>query len=383
MTHPAMHRMRAGRVICHIIHRLDFGGLENGLVNLINHMPPEAFRHVILSLKPPTDFQRRIRNPATTVLCLDKREGKDPLAYSRAWRLLRNLRPDIVHTRNIPALDMLIPALLAGVPRLVHSEHGLDIHELDGRNRTYNLLRRLSRPLVSRYVSVSQDLARWLEHEIGIPPSRLSVICNGVDTERFHPGAGSPVSLPAEFAPRNGFLVGTVGRLEPVKDQLTLCRAFVRVVSRRPDLRDRVRLALIGSGSQQPEIERLLADAGVADLVWLPGSRSDAPEIYRRFSLFVLPSRREGISNTILEAMASGLPVVATRAGGNPELVAEHETGLLVPPESPEEMATALLHYLDHPELVASHGAAARARAVARFSLAAMVSAYLALYDDL
>lgn len=371
------------KLICHIIYRLDFGGLENGLVNLINHMPSELFRHAIISLLPPTDFQNRLTNPATQVFCLHKQAGKDVPVYGRAWRLLRALRPAIVHTRNIATLDMLLPARLAGVRRLVHSEHGLDMHEVDGQHRVYNLLRRWSRPLVSRYVAVSADLAGWLRQTIGVTEDKLRLIYNGVDTTSFAPGLRHTTTVSADLLPADRFIIGTIGRFELIKDQLMLCRAFIEVVALRPELRPRLRLALIGAGSQHAAMQRLLADAGVADLAWLPGYRDDTAHLYRHMSLFVLPSRREGISNTILEAMASGLPVIATAVGGNPELVVDQQTGMLVPANAPQDLARAILRYLDNPALLAAHGAAARQRAMERFSLTAMVSAYTALYRGL
>jgi sugar transferase (PEP-CTERM/EpsH1 system associated) len=371
-------------VVCHIILRLDVGGLETGLVNLINHLPAGAYRHAIICLTEATDFMRqRIHSPDIAVFEVHKRRGNDLAAYGRVWRLLRALRPDIVHTRNLPALDMLAPAVLAGVRRLVHSEHGLDMVELDGRNRHYNHLRWLSRLVVRRYVAVSRDIAVWLGAEVGIPSGMISVIYNGVDAEIFRPAAAASALLPPALASCGAFVIGTVGRLEPVKDQLTLAEAFCRLLAVRPDLRNRARLVIIGDGTLRAAIEGVLASAGARALAWLPGLRSDAAELYRTFSVFVLPSRREGISNTLMEAMASGLPVVATRVGGNPEVVDEGRTGWLVPPADPEALAAALARYVDDPGLVTSHGHAARTRIVRDFSLAAMVRGYQQVYDSI
>ncbi len=366
--------------ICHVIYRLDVGGLENGLVNLINHMPAAWARHSILSLKPATAFRRRISRPDVAVLELDKRDGKDPGAYPRAFRILRKLQPDVVHTRNLPALDMLAPAALARVPRLIHSEHGLDVAELDGRHRKYNLLRRLSRAVVDHYVSVSPDLADWLHRDIGVPAERVSTICNGVDTQRFAPGRDGRALLPTGFAGADSVVIGTVGRLEPIKDQATLVRAFLGLLAADPKLRDRVRLVIVGEGSRREDLERLLAAGGAADLAWLPGAREDTARIYRSFDVFVLPSLREGISNTLLEAMASGLPIVATRVGGNPGLVEEGSSALLVPPAAPDALGQALLRYVGDQDLRRAHGEAGRARALREFSLEAMVRGYARVY---
>ena len=369
--------------ICHIIFKLDFGGLENGLVNLINKLPFCEYRHVILSLQTPTDFQKRIRRKDVEIYDIGKREGKDIRAYRRVWRLLRDLRPDIVHTRNIPTVDMLVPAALAGVSRLVHSEHGLDVRELDGQHKKYNMLRRLSRLIVDQYVTVSFDLAKWLNQRVGIPDSKISLIYNGVDTETFCPGTNGATVLPAGFAPKDAVIIGTVGRLEPVKDQITLTLVFLHILELHPELRDSLRLVIVGDGSLRTEIERMLKLANARELAWLPGFCSDTAELYRAFSMFVLPSRREGISNTVLEAMASGLPVVATRVGGNPEIVDEGVTGQLVPADAPGAMAEAILKYIDAPEFAERHGCAGRARAVSSFSLEAMVNGYRRVYESL
>ncbi|HTZ79286.1 MAG TPA: TIGR03088 family PEP-CTERM/XrtA system glycosyltransferase, partial [Stellaceae bacterium] len=325
--------------------RLAVGGLENGVVNLINNLPDDAYRHAVICVTSATEFRQRIRRPDVEVHEIGKRPGKDIDAYRRMWQVLRRLRPQIVHTRNLPALDMLAPAWLAGVPRLVHSEHGLDMIELDGGNRKYNRLRRLSRSVVDRYVAVSGDLAGWLRREIGVPEARLDLIYNGVDTGRFTP-EGAPAPLPANFAAAGAIVVGTAGRLEAVKNQVGLARAFCRALEQRPELRARLRLLVVGSGSQEQELRAILAAGDALDLAWLPGSRDDMPALYRAIDLFVLPSLREGISNTVLEAMASGRPVIATAVGGNPEIMPDDVAGTLVPVGDEDAMATAILRYV-------------------------------------
>src|SRR5258708_39810300 len=173
------------RLICHIIFRLDFGGLETGLVNLVNRLPGEQFAHVIVCLTHATAFRNRITRRDVEVIELHKEPGKAIGLYPRMCRLLRQLRPDIVHTRNLPALDMLFIAKLAGVRRLVHGEHGLDLLELHGTHKKYNVLRQLTRTVTSAYVAVSSDLADWLNCDVRIPKKRIRLIYNGVDTEKF------------------------------------------------------------------------------------------------------------------------------------------------------------------------------------------------------
>ncbi len=369
-------------LILHVIHRLAVGGLENGLVNLINHTPPERYRHAIVCLSDFTDFRERIEARDVPVIALHKRQGKDPGIHAVLWKVLRNLQPTIVHTRNLPAMEYAVSAMLAGVPRRVHGEHGRDIYDLDGLNPRYNLLRKAMRPFIHRHVAVSKDLERWLIRTVGVPPGRVAQIYNGVDAGRFRPRSGARRNLgPAGFCTEETLVLGTVGRMEAVKDPLTLVRAFLRLLEVEPTARERARLVMIGDGALKKDAEGLLASAGAAHLAWLPGERNDVPEIMRSLDLFVLPSLREGISNTILEAMATGLPVVATGVGGNAELVEDRKTGTLVPAADPSAMAAAIRGYVLDRERLIGHGKAGRRRVDERFSIGSMVDSYLALYD--
>jgi sugar transferase (PEP-CTERM/EpsH1 system associated) len=369
-------------LIAHVIHRFDVGGMENGLVTLINHMPEGRYRHAVVCLQDFTEFRRRIERPDVSFLALNRRPGKDFRLYPRLWRALRRLRPDLVHTRNLSALEGQVVAALAGVPARVHGEHGRDVFDLYGRNWKYNLLRRGVRPFVTRYTTVSKDLERWLIETVGVDPARVTQIYNGVDTERFMPRPlRRRIIGPSGFAGNGEIVIGSVGRMAEVKDYPALVRAFLRLLDAEPAWRDRIRLVILGDGPAREPCLRLLEEAGAASRAWLPGERRDVSVLMQSFDVFVLPSLGEGISNTILEAMACGLPVVATRVGGNPELVEERVTGTLVPSENPEALADALAAYIRDPERRREEGARARRRTEQRFSINAMVAGYLSAYD--
>jgi glycosyltransferase involved in cell wall biosynthesis len=169
--------------------------------------------------------------------------------------------------------------------------------------------------------------------------------------------------------------------MQTVKDQPTLARAFVFALRHQPALADRLRLVLVGDGPLRAQCATVLAEGGVAELAWLPGERADIPAVMRGLHAFVLPSLAEGVSNTILEAMASGLPVVATAVGGNVELVDRGATGLLVPAGDVEALATAIVDLAADPGRAATMGRAGRAAAESRFSLAAMVATYRRVYE--
>jgi sugar transferase (PEP-CTERM/EpsH1 system associated) len=369
--------------IAHVVFRLDVGGLENGLVNLVNHLPAEAYRHVIIALTEVSEFRRRVQRDDVAFIELHKRGGHGYRLFPRLFRIFRELSPDIVHTRNLAALEATLPAAAAGVPVRIHGEHGRDVGDLDGSSRRYRLVRRFYRPFVTRYVALSKDLACYLQGPIGVPSQRIEQIYNGVDTERFAPARTGRAGIAGcPFAAPNLWLVGTVGRMQPVKNQTMLAEAFVRAVQSRPRGRD-LRLVMIGEGPVRAEVEKVLSDAGMRELAWLPGERSDVPDVLRGLDVFALPSLAEGVSNTILEAMACGLPVVATRVGGNPELVDDGATGRLVPARDSQALAAAIVQYFDDRALSRRHGGAARSAAVRRFSLERMVRDYHALYDGL
>ena len=365
----------------HVMHRFDTGGLENGVVNLVNHLPAESYRHAVVALTEVTEFRQRIRPSDVEFFALHKGPGHGVWLYPRLFALMLRLRPAIVHTRNLAALEAVVPAWLAGVPMRLHSEHGRDVGDLDGSNRKYQWLRRLYRPFVTHYVALSRDLADYLVDRTGVAAQKVTQIYNGVDTSLFRPRVAPVAIAGCPFNPAQHWLVGTVGRMQAVKNQVALAQAFVRLLALNPALRERLRLVLIGDGPLRAQCQAVLEEAGVAELAWLPGERNDVAEIMRGLHCFVLPSLAEGISNTILEAMASGLPVVATDVGGNADLVANDKTGVIVPAADVQALTDALTGLALAPERAAAMGAAGRAAVEANFSLSAMIAAYRNLYD--
>ena len=376
-------RRREIPLIAHVVQHFGTGGLENGIVNLLNHMPADRYRHVVVCLDGYTDFRHRLQRNDVQFFALQKRPGKDFGLYRRLFGLLRELRPDLVHTRNLSTLEGQFVAAAAGVRARVHGEHGRDVFDLHGKNRKYNLLRKLARPLVGHYIAVSKDLEQWLIDTIGVAPQRVSQIYNGVDTTRFHPRDGARNIGPAGFAAEAAFVIGSVGRMAEVKDYPNLVRAFIRMLEIEPSARQRARLVIIGDGVSREACLNLLRDADAEQLAWLPGERTDVAELMRNMDLFVLPSLGEGISNTILEAMASGLPIVATRVGGNPELVIEAQTGMLVPVSDPESLAQTLLKYFRDGCMLEAHGQASLERIKSNFSIPAMIRGYVSVYEKM
>ncbi len=370
------------QLIVHVVFRFGVGGLENGIVNLVNHLSRDRWRHAIVSLTDISqEFTERIVHPDVTYVALGKRPGHLVREYPALLREFRALRPAIVHTRNLAALEAVVPAWAAGVPVRIHGEHGWDTQDPAGRRRRYRLVRKLYRPFVSRYIALSRHLADYLEQQVGVPDAKLSQIYNGVDTDRFFPSIGRGAIPGCPFEGSECWLVGSVGRLENIKDPLNLVRAFVRARAIHPVAAQRLRLVIAGEGALRQDAESILTEAGAREFAWFAGERDDVPQFMRGLDCFVLPSLAEGVSNTVLEAMATRLPVVATRVGGNAELIESGMTGTLVPSAHPDGLASAILAYFDDRVTAHRHAKAAQRAVSTRFSLATMVAAYERVYE--
>jgi glycosyltransferase involved in cell wall biosynthesis len=223
------------------------------------------------------------------------------------------------------------------------------------------LLRRLHAPLIEHHITVSRDLQHYLTTRAGIKDAHITQIYNGVDTQRFQPDPAKPRAwLPPAFRDAGLTLLGTVGRIQPVKDQATLLEAFAPLLD---------------------DLKALAARLQIDELTCFTGALADVQQALRALDVYVLPSLNEGISNTILEAMACGLPVVATGVGGNLELVDDGVCGRLFTPRDVPALSELLLQYVRDVPLREAHSSAARHIAVERYSLATMVARYTATYD--
>lgn len=371
-------------LIAHVIFRLGTGGLENGLVNLINNLPTEKYRHAVVCMTDYTQFRERIKRDDVDIYCLHKKEGKDLPVYLRLWKLLLRIKPDVLHTRNLSALEAQLPGYLAGISCRIHGEHGRDVEDIDGKNLKHTLLRRLFRVLVQRYIPMSQNLEQWLIQHIKVSPQKISQIYNGVDTTKFRPVVEKKdlTQLPESFRRDDLIIIGTVGRQEQIKDPTTLLQAFVGWTKTNPEAAENTRLVLIGEGRLHRSLQQAASKAGIADRVWFAGDRTDIAQLMQTFDIFVLPSINEGISNTILEAMATGLPVIATRVGGNPELVIHGQSGYLIESQNPQALVEAIKFYVDNFDMARQHGAFGRKVCLERFSLERMVQDYAVIYDQ-
>jgi sugar transferase (PEP-CTERM/EpsH1 system associated) len=387
--HPADAAAQDGErplLVVHLVEKLGSAQTENGLLSLIRHLPAERYRHAIVCLHDAGHYQAGLREHGVDVINIHKRpDCCDPLHYVRLYRVLRRLQPDLIHTRNRSGLLAQVVALFAGVHRRVHAEHGREPSG-DGAGGPgglgSRLLCRLLCPLIDHFIAVSSDLEHWLVDSIGAEPARVSQIANGVDSVQFHPRLGPAAAVgPPGFMQDNVFVLGSVGRMDGDGSQITLVEAFLRLIASPHPAHARLRLMIVGDGPERAECLAMLQRGGAAERAWLPGARADVPQLMRAMDLFVQPARAENRSNAILEAMASGLPVVATAVGGHTELVHPGFTGILVPPDSADLLAAAIADYCRIPAIAARHGARARSQVIARHSMPAMARDYLAVYD--
>jgi sugar transferase (PEP-CTERM/EpsH1 system associated) len=346
--------------------------MEHGVVKLVNRLDPTRVRSMICSTQPAGSLKQAVRS-AVPVFELNRRHGNDVRLPWQLFQLFRRERPDIVHTHAWGTLlEGVLAARLARVPVVVHGEHGT----LQLRNYQRHL-QRWGWSTADHVLSVSSRLAERMTAATGFAAERIRTIRNGVDLTRF--GSVEPARARAALGlPANAPVVVTVGRLVPVKAHRILLDAVALLRRRHPD----VVLVMAGDGPLRPTLARQVEASALGDTVRFLGEREDVETVLAAGDVFVLSSESEGLSNTILEAMASRLPVVATDVGGADELVRHGETGWLVAPSSATALADALDAVLGDAAARQAMGAAGRRRVESEFSLDGMVRRYEGLYCE-
>jgi len=477
-------------IVCHLIYRFDIGGLERVMVNCINAMQDDNYEHVVIALTEVGDFSKHL-NPSVKTYQLNKKAGKDLSSHWRLFQLLRQIKPDILHTYNLAAIEYHPIAKLAGVKGHIHAEHGREISDPQGLNKKHNFLRKLMAPFIHYFVPVSSDLNEWLADVVGIKHNKIKLIRNGINTKKF--SGTEPTTLdsglsdnrnddgcdnrndeqgdspsqdvphrhsrgvlignpelkavdsglsdnrnddgcdhrndeqgdsPSQDVPHRhsrGVLVGNpelkavdsglsdnrndnrcdhqndeqgdnqnnercvrfihIARFNPVKDQQSLIQAFATLVNDNNYSSKQLSLTLVGDGELTSELKQLVSDKQLNDFVIFTGARNDIPELLSQADIFVLSSIAEGIPMTVLEAMATSLPIISTDVGGLSELVENGQTGLLVEKQNVKALANAMNIYIKNPQIIEKHGALGHQFIERNFSEATMVREYLNLYN--
>lgn len=362
--------------VCHLVSQLGPAGKEKGILKLIAHHHDQLFNVTIVVMRNIRQAKVLHLEPFNLVV-LDAPHGNNMRLPMQLRDVFREHRFDIVHTHSWGTLvEGVVGARLAGVPVVIHGEHGTF-----PQGPAHRIVQRLFWGAADRVLSVSGILADTLSEVTGFPRQRITTILNGVDESHFGPDAAQRAAFRAGLglAP-DAFVVGAVGRFFQVKNYPMLFRAVRILQERGVDLQ----LVVAGGGNAEQEaaVEAQLAELGIRERVHLLGFRKDVSAIYNGLDVFALTSFSEGCSNVIQEAVFTGKPVVATKVGGNPELVMDGETGFLVESDNAEMLADRIQALYAGPELRERMGAAALERGRREFSLSVMVERYESIYVE-
>ena len=360
------------RSIVHVLSSYGVGGQERVALDLASGQVRRGHRVAVVSLAPPPDgpLATEFRDAGVAVLTVPKRGGLDPTLTPRlAWHF-RAREADIVHTHNPLPLIYAAPAARVVRAAAIHTKHGAN-----PGSRSHMVLRRGAARLVDYFVPVSEVTAEQARAQRDCDPEKLVVIPNGIRLERFHPDADARTEIRRELGiPADAWVVGTVGRVDEVKNQTLLVRAMA------PLLGDRVRLVIVGDGPARAALDAAVGAVPDPRHVHVLGRRMDVARILAAFDVFALSSRSEGLPLAVPEAMAAGLPVVATAVGGLPGVVDDGYTGLLCPVDE-DALRHRLANLAGDRDRARAMGARAREVALARYSAERMLDDYLALYE--
>jgi glycosyltransferase involved in cell wall biosynthesis len=347
--------------VAHVTWGLGTGGSEKLLVEFAHHADRDRFDLCFVSLTDRGRLADQIEELGWPVFALHQPPGLRPSIGVRLAQLFRRERIDVIHTHDErPLIYGSLATCLARGRHHLHTRHGQRAEITRGQQ----WLIKLASWRTQEFVCVSQDASRVVAAQ-GVPPRKIHTVWNGIDLTKF--SYTGPV-------PRGPAVL--VARLSPVKDVETLLRAAVLAGAEQADLL----IEVAGDGPCLPALRRLILELGLQERVRFLGEVQDVPALLARAGLLVLSSLSEGISLTLLEGMARGLPVVATRVGGNPEVVADGVTGLLVPARDPAALAHAMLRLWCDADLGRRMGQAGRRHVEEHFDVRQMVARYEALY---
>jgi glycosyltransferase involved in cell wall biosynthesis len=354
--------------ILHLITRLDRGGSATNTLLTVASLPSFFMQCLVYGrTREVPQLALELRGKVEMVEIPELVRAISPLkdlaALLKLYRFIRRGRFDLVHTHTSKAGILgRVAAWLARVPHIVHTPHGHVFAGYYGRSLTtlFVLVERWAATFTDRIIGLTdQEIRDHLERGIGRPGQFVS-IPSGIEVEGFEHARGEPGAVKAALGLLpSARLIGSVGRLEPVKGHRHLLEAFGDLAPRFPDLY----LALVGEGELLPELRAVAQRPGLADRVLFLGWRDDVPSLLRAFDLFVFPSLNEGMGRALAEAMAAGLPIVASRAGGIPEVLGDGGAGLLVEAGSASALARGIETLLLDPAIRDRLGKAARERA--------------------
>jgi glycosyltransferase involved in cell wall biosynthesis len=364
--------------LVHVFPAFSTGGPEVRTALLMNAVNGD-FRHSVVALNGDFSGHTRLRYPEAVRFVPGPPRGRSAGYLFGLARLLRSLRPDLVLTYGWGGLDAVPAARLGGVRRVLHTEDGFLPDEALGQKWPRLLARRVLLRGAARLVCPSRTLLRIAAGDWWLPPEKVCYIPNGVDCARF-----APATPEARDVVRRQFgcspeevVVGTVGQLRAEKNHERLLRAFARAAAGRP-----AKLLLVGDGPLRPELERRAHELGLAGRVVFTGVLTDPAECYRALDVFALSSDTEQMPIAVLEAMATGLPVVSTDVGDVRVMVSPENCRFVVPRGDDERYAAALAGLLADRAVWPALGQANREKCLREYSMETMVRAYVRLYRE-
>lgn len=364
--------------VAHLIYSPAVGGSEMIAANICGQLNRSLFDPIVLFMyqgSGPMPEILKARNIPT--YHINQTRIKRLIGPFFSVNALARLRIDILHVHHVPNwLHIWRPARIAKIPVLILTEHAK--YSISRSNKLQEACRRAAR-LADCFTAVSEDLKNYFVKEIDIPAKSIMVIPNGIDTTRFTPGPRNEALLDLLPEGFGGKILISVGRLAEAKDQLTLLSA-IEILKKQGR---NIYLVLVGDGEMRKPLETEIVNKKLTDCVNLVGSRSDIDQLLPGADVFILSSKREGFPMSILEAMASGLPVIATKVGGIPEVIQDGKNGILVPSQDPASLANAICRVLDDSKYAKDLGQEARLTIEKNYSLKTITDAYTELYLSL
>jgi sugar transferase (PEP-CTERM/EpsH1 system associated) len=350
--------------VFYVIWSLQTGGAERVVADLARGLPRDRFRPVVCCLNFKGRLAEEIEREGVTVHSLGKKPRFDPGALLRLARLMRRERADVVHTHLwTSSFWGRLAAVLARAPVRIVTEHNIDTWR---KGWHFAADRQLAR-VTDHFVFVSREVEAFYRERLALDPGRGTVVLNGVDLAPFDAAVDRDVVRKKAGLPPSAVVAGVVGRLDERKGHRFFLEAVAGLAEREPVLHGLV----VGEGRERAALEARHGALGLGGRLRILGYWPNLAEALAAIDVFVLPSLMEGHPLAILEAMAAGKPVVATRVGGNPEAVEDGVTGLLVPPSDPEALGRAILALARDPARARQMGREGRRRVEEKFSLVA------------
>jgi sugar transferase (PEP-CTERM/EpsH1 system associated) len=366
--------MKRFRII-HVLHRMGAGGTELALRKIVAGLGPDRFEHIICTVAPIPENEL---TGNARFISLERTGKKTGSLVAGLARIFLREKPDVVHSRNWGAIEAVMAARLARVPRVIHSEHGRDINTMHGDPLRRRVFRHICYSLANEVFAVSNELRQHYARQVGVSPRKIKVIPNGVDVTRFCPDAMTRYRLRSLMeVTEQEIVLGTIGRLDPIKDHATLLLAAEQIIAAGVPLK----VVIVGDGPERGRLQTAIEASPALRHRAILAGESNAPEDWlNALDVFTLPSLSEGMSNTILEAMATGLPSVVTTVGANPDLVDDGKTGFLFKPRDAKALADRVITLAHQGSLRYELGGHARRKVELEFSLQRMMENYLNLY---